>query len=341
MSESFSSINSYLRCAKLYWYKYVRNLQRKKQEGPLRDGAMAHHMLMEGFLFMQRGEDPLTGVGEGWNSLAEELTNLIPWTDQLETALDNLRDLYRIVVRYFNQADFEGWEVLHVEEEFAIEIDGTMLTFTPDLVLRDPFGKVWIVDHKTTSSMPDGIPFSSQQSLLYYAGVKAHYPETAGFLFNFLRKKLPTEPRLNKTKDKDSGLYFINDLNRIDTEYEMLRDFLQNEAPELLDDPRHRERLAHLRDHPNRFFFMQRVLANDLAAQTIIDETGVVLVDLAVRKEADQWPRTLRDDGGYTSCDRCEFQSICAAELLGLNTEFVLQEYEPREAKNEYESEDA
>lgn len=339
MSLSYSDINTFLRCGKQYEYRSIRKLQRKRTDAVLRQGTAIHALLMNGFLALQREDDIMFGVEEQYGELLEEVMVTMPFVDEREVALDMVADSFNIVQRYFDQADWEGWTVLHVEEEFSITIDGEEITFTPDLVLRDPQGNVWIVDHKSTDTIdPAGVPFSSQQSLLYLAGVRAHYPETVGFLFNYLRKKLPTEPRLNKTKT--DGIYQVNDLNRIDTTYEMLLDFLRTEAPELLDHPRHRERLAELRDQTDRWFATRRVLTNEAALEQMVEETSWAVEAIHRAEETEQFIRVLRDDRGYTSCSRCEFNELCAAELLDFNTEFVLREYEPREPKNEYESDD-
>lgn len=341
MTLSYSDLNSYLRCPKQFEYRYVRDIQKIRKDGALRQGTVIHHLLMGGFLAMQRGDEWTQGVGEHYNSLDSEIVETVPFADERAEAIEMLDESVAIVDRYFEQADWDGWTVLHVEEEFTVTIDGETLTFTPDLVMEDPHGNVWIVDHKSTTSIdPAGVPFSSQQSLLYLAGVRSHYPKTVGFLFNFLRKKLPTTPRLNKTKDKDSGTYSVNNLNRIDTEYEILRDFIQTEAPELMDDPRHRQRLAELRDQPDRYFSTQRILANEDALSQIVEESSWTMKDIDEALRTSRFPRVLQDDGGYLSCTRCEFSDICAAELLNLNTEIVLREYEPRDPKNPYDTED-
>ena len=337
MSQSFSSINTYLRCPKQFWYKYIQNLQRKRKNKTLHQGTVIHHMLMSGFLAMQLGEDVWTYVEEAVNALVVEAGSGPVYDEEVQETVAMIIESAQIVHRYFEQADWLGWEILHVEEEFLIEIDGEEVSFTPDLVVRDPHGKVWVVDHKSTTSMPDGLAFASHQSLLYLAGLRAHYPEAVGFLFNFLRKKLPTEPRLNKTRTKESGLYHVNNLKAIDTEYEILFQFIQDEAPELFANEDHKRRLAELRDAGSKFFMTKRVLASDHALSQIVEETSWVVKDI---NSATHYPRVLRDDGGYTSCEKCEFQPICMADLLDLNSQVVLMDYEPREEKNPYESED-
>jgi hypothetical protein len=246
------------------------------------------------------------------------------------------------VTGHFKDSPFKGWDILHVEEEFSVAINGETVTFTPDLVARDLFGKVWVIDHKSTSGGPEGgIPFATQQSLLYFAGVKAFYPEAVGFLFNFIRKKLPTQPRLNKTKNKDSGLYHVNDLNRIDTTYEILQNFLSTEAPELLKHPAHHIRLMELQEIGDRFYWQDRILANEHALDVIIDETAMIIRQVITANNIEQHPRNLQEDRGYLSCGKCAFQPLCSAELLGMDTRHVLDDYEEREEKNPYESDES
>ncbi len=337
MAYSFSDLNTAQRCLKRYEYRVVRRLQRKARAATLTQGTMMHKMLMGGFLSLQ--------VGEVWyyehNELMDELyeEDSILFVDEQVDYGDMLRESELLVMGYFDRNPFDGWDILHVEEEFQVEIDGTTITFTPDLVARDEFGKVWIIDHKSTSSMPElGVPFVTQQSLLYFAGVKAFYPEAVGFLFNFLRKKLPTEPRLNKTKNRETGLYHVNNLKNIDTTYEVLRDFIEDEAVELFDEVGHHMRLQELKDAPERWYWQSKVLTNDAALTQIIDETSWLVRSIKQAEKDMQFPRTIQEDRGYLSCSKCEFVDLCAAELMGQVTRHILLDFEKREEKNPYES---
>lgn len=345
MSLSFSDLNTAQRCLMQYKYRCLDKIQSKHKNVTLQQGTAMHRMLMAGFLALQRGEDWDNGVTVERNGLYKEAATWA-FADEMVDVEDMLRESYRIVEGYFLRNPFDGWEILHVEEEFVVDIEdaqGTIeeISFTPDLVVRDPQGQVWIVDHKSTSAIPeDGPPFATQQSLLYFAGVRAFYPEAVGFLFNYLRKKLPTEPRLNKTRNKETGLYFVNNLKAIDTTYDVLYDFISAEAPELFAEPGHKMRLAELRDMPDRWYYTKRVLVNDHALSRIVDESSWIVKMIRQAEELGQFPRTLREDRGYTSCGRCEFEPICRSELLDLNTDLVLKDYEPRDAKNPYERDD-
>ncbi len=333
MSLSFSDLNTAQRCLKAHEYRSVRKIQRKVKDAAMHQGTVMHGFLMRGFLNMQSDMD--------WSSGFEDVQDEYMEADEFGEQADMIQESNYIVQRYFLQADWKGWTVLHVEEEFSVIIDSDTITFTPDLVVRDPNGVVWVVDHKSTSAVPtNGIPFASQQSLLYLAGVQTFYPECAGFLFNFLRKKLPTQPRLNKTKKRIEEFHAIHSLTKIDTEYEILFDFVKHEAPQLIDDLPTRKRLAELRDNPNRFFYQEMVLVTPTALQTIVDDTAMVIENVARAEAEGKFPRTLNEDGGFRSCSKCEFNAICQAEMLDWNTDIVLEGYEPRDPKNPYETED-
>ncbi len=341
MSLSFSDINTAQRCLRKFYYRKVRDLQSKHKNPVLQQGTAIHKFLMHGFLNLQTAMAWYSGMDD----LKEELLiEAATWAfaDEMVDVEDMLAESHQLVNGYFERNPFDGWEILHVEEEFVIEIDGEEISFTPDLVVRDPQGQVWIVDHKSTSAIPEeGPPFASQQSLLYFAGVRAFYPEAVGFLFNYIRKKLPTTPRLNKTRNKESGLYHVNDLNRIDTTFEILFNFIQTEDPELFSEPNHKRRLAELRDQAERWYFTKRVMVNDHALAQIVEETSWIVESIKVARIKERYPRTLNEDRGYLSCGKCEYEPICRAELLDLNTEVVLMDYEPRDEKNPYEKEEA
>jgi hypothetical protein len=221
-----------------------------------------------------------------------------------------------------------------VEEQFFAQIAGTkgqVLSFTPDLVVSDKMGDVWVVDHKTTSfSQPAGfspMQSMSHQPLLYLSGVQAVYPETRGFVFNYLRKKVPTVPRLTRAGE-------VADINRIDTTYEVLNQFLLREAPHLLERPAYQQRLDALLRH-NRFFWRQTIYATPQFLAMGMAEVMDWITTMTYAATVDSYPRS------FQNCKQCEFAPLCHAELLVLPGVQMIrdEQYQPREPKNVYEAE--
>jgi RecB family exonuclease len=185
MEISFSEIQAYQRCPRKYYYGSVMKLQRKAVALPLAQGIMVHRMMqgfyMDGSLGLEAEVDVM---------VAEYQDNPFVLDDDLVTFEDLMMESEALVEAYLEYYDEDrGWEVLHVEEQFSIELGRHTITFTPDLIVRDASGQVWIVDHKTAASLPDpGVPFGELQAMMYLAAVRDLYPEVAGFIFNYIRK---------------------------------------------------------------------------------------------------------------------------------------------------------
>lgn len=334
MSHSYSKINTYAECPAEYRYKYILDMQLKRKNPNFFRGIAAHDILRDWFLD-QRGRGHVFGDSDlfvdQWVRNYLATVGEIEFTDQLFDVTKEVEQMGEYVKGFLRLKVFDDWEILHVEEEFVVEIDNQQVTFTPDLVARDPSGVVWVTDHKTSDKQMDRDALDMRpQALLYFVGVSQFY-NVGGFIFNYIRKKMPTKPRLNKT-----GKKAVTDLNRIDTTYEMLYEFVKEN--DLLDDMAHRRRLAELRDKGNTFYFQHPFyITSDMAEESLKDTAQRInLMRYSIKN--DYWPRTIQPLNG---CKRCEFFSICTTELTGGNTELVLQWYEPRDEKNPYERDGA
>ena len=91
---------------------------------------------------------------------------------------------------------------------------------------------------------------------------------------------------------------------------------------------------------PDRWYWTSRVLVNEAALSQIVEETSWVVNDLIRAEANERFPRNLQEDRGYLSCGKCEFEPLCSAELGGLDTRHILDDYEDREEKNPYEEDD-
>ncbi len=130
------------------------------------------------------------------------------------------------------------------------------------------------------------------------------------------------------------------DLARIDTTYEILRDFLQETAPGLLADPVHQRRLAELRDEGNRFFWTEQIYVNDETVVQVLDDVDFVIDQIELSEQTGRYPRHLLESRGYKDCRKCSCQPLCHAEMVGWDTQEILGQYQPRGPKNPYESEE-
>ena len=321
MEISFSEIQAYQRCPRKMYYSRVMDLQPNKVALPLAQGIMVHRLLQG---FYQDGTDGLTLAMD--DQVTEFHDNPFILDDDLVTFQDLMGDAAALTNAYIEHYDGDpNWEILHIEEQFSVEVGGHTITFTPDLVVRDASGQVWIVDHKTTAFLPEpGIPFGEVQAMIYTIALREMYPEITGFIFNHIRKKKPTIPRITKTAP-----YRVADLARIDTTYEVLNSWLTEYHPHLLHDDSHKRRLAELRGN-NKFFSREYVLTTPAMEATLAVELEVWVG----RIERDHvYPRVFGNKlYGIYECKKCPMQAICQGELMNWDTErIILERYEPRD----------
>jgi hypothetical protein len=162
---------------------------------------------------------------------------------------------------------------------------------------------------------------SDFQHLLYLAGVEQVYGEApAGFIFNYIRTKAPTQPTLIKDGSR------ISNVRALDTDARTLAEFalLTNQ----LNDPDVIEKLKILRLAPDRFFQRHFLPISHSAVEEAVRSTKAVISEMS-RKEYDRGPLTLPrhvlpKHAGTQSCGSCAYQSICHAELLGIEVDVTV-----------------
>lgn len=301
---SHTSLKQAQRCYKAWAYKYIERLQPKERPAHLARGSNLH----EGLFHLYDGDEASMGV----------------WV--LESSDEDVA----IIERYAEHWT-DTWDVLHAEEEFRMQLGDHLVTFIPDLVVEIN-GEVWIVDHKTTANIPDEYdPYNMTdfQHLLYVGGLRQLGYNVKGFIFNYIRTKAPTEPKLIKDGSR------IANLRAIDTTPEILQAFAEMHGMETMEDVQ--DKLMILRHTPNRYFQRHFLMVPDEAVEQAMADTEAVLDELAAKEENDgPWPRhVISKGGGYMSCGKCDYQPICHADLLGINRDAVLLDYIERPRRSE------
>ncbi len=294
---SHSALKTAQRCYKAWAYKYIERLQPKERKAHLERGSHLHESLE--FLYNKDIESQ-----EDW------------WNESSEADQD-------ILSRYADEYNDKDWEILHVEETFEMSVGSHMLVYKPDLVVRIN-GDVWVVDHKTTANIPDEYdPYNMTdfQHLIYVAGMKEIYPETAGFIFNYIRTKAPTQPALIKDGSR------IGNLRAMDTTYSMLKNFAEVTGQD--GDPDVQDKLNILMHTPNKYFQRHYIMVPLSTLYQALEDTEAVLDELAKKETlGGPYPRHVLSKGtGYASCNNCDYQSICHADLLGINRDMVALDY--------------
>ncbi len=300
---SHSALKLFQRCQLKWKYRYIDRLEVKPEDRPK---------------YFERGSNIHAILEAAYGPYVEKLDEAIAAASPEDVEL---------IERYFTKWDNEdeGWKVLSVEEEFHLEIGDHKLVFIPDLIVQIG-DDVWVVDHKTTANIPDEwdeYNMTDFQHLLYIAGVRLLYPNVRGFLFNYIRTKAPTQPKLIKDGSR------ISAVRSIDTDYDTLKAFADKTGTL---DSEVQDKLNILKHSPDRYFQRHYIIAPDSAVDMALSDTHEVLSEMSWKESGEgTYPRhVISKFAGAMACSKCEFQPLCHGELLGINTQQILLNYVER-----------
>jgi hypothetical protein len=296
-ATSYSDLSTLQRCARRFKYRVIDNLESVTPNRPLETGTLVHKLLAARYTQNAQAIVDLEDQVNEW---------MLDW-DNHQVAVAAWNEAVRLMELYAQKWQ-DNWEILHCEEEFYVTLmNGMVVRVTPDLVIRDlDTNQVWIVDHKTTSSYSEERREPDLQTYLYFEAVSALYPECAGFMYNQMRTKIPTQPSLIKDRTR------VSDLNRIDTTFELLYEFVANEAPHLFDTDAVKLRLAELKAK-DRFFWRDWIPLTH--SDAVLEDVEAITELLKFTLEQDKFPRTFLHGAGYQACNRCPFWILCQLEL--------------------------
>lgn len=315
--RSYNEIVTYRRCQRKHYYSRVLNIEPVAMGWRIDFGNWWDELMIAAYT---TGE-----VASRHYELVEAYeAEVIPFTTDAEALA-----LPELILQVFGRWDAHWYgrdqvhEVLHIQESF----DWGGIGVTPDLVYAAENGDIWVRDYKTSKSIPEEWDLMADtQHLLYVGAMRAKYgSDVRGVEFDYIRSRLPTVPRLVKTKGKYGP---IADIKRIDTDYQTLLDFalLNGIAPY----PELSERLAEL-EMQDPFFKRMPLLTPQASCDIAYQEALATAFDIRRAIVGGIFPRTvLPQAAGVASCNACSFKEICQAELFGLSTESAMMLYQER-----------
>lgn len=203
MRWSYSRINSYDQCPKMFYLTYIDKDKSKELDSAFSQwGDLCHELLDE----YAKGNLMECELGDAYEEKYPEfMTELFPpnkWSDLNETYYLNGKD-------YFNDFDGfpENWEIIGSEIEVELCIDGFQVVGYIDLLVRDKSdGKLIVVDHKSKSKFknPEEQEHYSYQLYFYSQWVFENYGEyPKQLIFNMFRaRKFVIIPFSNNNLEK-------------------------------------------------------------------------------------------------------------------------------------------
>jgi len=314
-----SMVKTFRRCPKQTEYKYARRLKAKRQGAPLKRGVWMHELLED-----HHG-------GKDWRKRHAALsTKFYEMFDEEREYYGNLPEIINTMMEAYEWHYAKDVWIVH-ETEVTLEAelpDGTLYRGKIDAIIENSLG-LWLIDHKTHGRIP-GLGFrllDAQNALYVWAALKNKIP-VQGFIWNYIRWKEPSVPRLVYKGTKREGLSkvlgdtdyptYTRAIKAIKKEYphfRITRDILdkQKYLKSLRYDP-----VANINASP---FFVRSVLENDIGMVK-----QVVREAIHTSQRMHDYDFTGRDVERVPdrSCEyMCDYSELCQVELMGGNAKHL------------------
>jgi hypothetical protein len=214
----------------------------------------------------------------------------------------------------------DDFEVLWVEKTFLIDIPGVEAPYslTPDAVVRDRFGRHWIMEHKTAASLPTDTDYLAmdEQCGSYILGLKlATGIQAEGVIYNIARKKLP-QPMMTL---KDGHLSVKK---AVDTTYDYALRQIDEHYGESVNVymPMYAEFLERLQMKGERFFLRESIRRSrreiEILQDSIVKESSEMLnPELPIYRNPSKF-----------ACGNCPYVGPCLAVYEGADWESMLKD---------------
>lgn len=142
---SHSEAEQFLRCERAHFYSYGMKIQRIRTSDSLSRGLLGHEALQVFFEVQMRAQKAGT-----WGT---EVTADDCQAEALGYVMGKYSEFSATIINclvWFTQAhQFDNWDILAVEKEFTLHISEDLdYPFIIDLIARDPYGDIWVIDNK-------------------------------------------------------------------------------------------------------------------------------------------------------------------------------------------------
>lgn len=318
MKASISKINCANDCLRKYKYKYIDEIEKILKSVKPQLGVIGHQSLEHYF----KGGDWTTPIA----AYEVELRKLMEEEQALYAHIPT--ELYRMIrgyLQYWKKRD-SGIEVLAVEKQFSIKTPGgNEYEGIIDLIFKDAEG-VWVCDHKFVKAIPnEAVRYLDAQTNLYFTAAEQLGYEPTGVVFDYVRTKPPTTPKVNKDGKISKAA--------CDTDVATYLGVIRSAG---LDPNDYMDKLEELK--LNVFYKRSRVPRPAKLAENVMkdfDDTCRLLNILdSVRTKAlsSLYPRSMGMDCSW----KCEYKDLCFAELAGQNVSYLLaSDYQPKSKREE------
>lgn len=311
-----SMVKTFRRCPKQAQYKYVERLKPKRLGSPLKRGTWVHSLL-EAY---HKGED--------WKAVHASYSYKFSllFDEEKDYYGDMPREIMTMMLAYIWHYKNDPWEWIDTEFQLEAELpDGTIARGKIDALVRNQFG-LWLVDNKTHKTLPDHtFRLMDVQSAEYLFLAEANGLKVEGFIWNYLRWKPPTIPKLLQKGDRISDA-------ALDTDYPTFVRALKQykeESPNFEIRDKDRALAKRLKEQQYEFGKMQ---TSSFFRRDVMEKSPDMLerVMQAFHTSSQRMhsydfsdPDTVERVPDRSCHFSCSYEDICTAELLTGDSKFL------------------
>lgn len=313
---SNSKANCFQRCPRKFKYRYEDGLRSKVKALPLERGTWIHALLETHYANYDHHAvkvgKRMVPTGGNWKvahkALTQAFNNL--FDEEKEDLGDLPAECLRIFTSYlmrYGKEDTARWRVIDTELDEIITLpSGLRFQIIIDLIVEEPDGGLWIVDHKTVGQfMPVDFMLLDAQLARYFWGAEhMGYKPLRGILFNEVKTKAPTLPKVLA-----NGTELEKRANLQCDVYTYLREIKRHG----MDIDPHREFLRRLASQQDSWFRRTRLPKDPPLIATLMEELEMTADAIRHAQEAGHYPRTVNKDCTWS----CEYLHMCQVELAG------------------------
>lgn len=301
---SHSKIKVYGRCKYAYHQKYVLKLRKRKKSANLQRGSVLHECI-ERWNLGRSWTKPYRKFKKEYDSLFSEEKMLLGDLPQM------VFDLMKGYTQHWGE---EELDYVSCEQYFKLplipgkaEIEGYIDAITQDTKKYKP------LETKTYKKLPnlDFLIFNPQSAIYLWASNQMGFNSDT-MIWNIIRAKQPTYPKM--TEGGKLSLAKIDSLPHV----------LEREIINLgLNPNTYRKYIDSA--NPGSYFIRKPILMSKYIVKDVMEDLREITKDMMKQGHKLKAKNLTRD------CSWCEFQPICQAELLGLDTKYIKEkDYEKR-----------
>lgn len=302
---SHSRIKTWRRCKMAHHYKYVQKLRPLRKSVTLYTGTVIHSYL-EGWIERGTWKGEQAAVEKEFYGLYREEQEEL---GDVPTFCDEIMKGY--VSAYKNDGlIYPEYEGRKTEIEVLVDfMPGVVFKGYIDAYPMDKMGDSWVLDHKTCRYIPgeDMRNLDSQLATYCWLAPRAGLPKPHGIVWDYIRTKLPSKPRLLKSGKMSTAA--------IETTPQVYKAELKRYN---IDPKPYKDFIASLRRHEGAFF--RRVWVpqpNQTFVKTLIRDLKRSTKEIMRYGEKS----CIRSMG--FGCLSCEYKSLCTVEMRGIDSTMV------------------